>query len=62
MKGHIGKDMIFEDQEDSMMREMKRMGADYVCFCVFGVQVDGARGEKGQKGEPAVIEPVSITI
>uniref|UniRef100_A0A8C2ZIK1 Fibrillar collagen NC1 domain-containing protein n=1 Tax=Cyclopterus lumpus TaxID=8103 RepID=A0A8C2ZIK1_CYCLU len=32
-----------------------------VCVC-FGVQVDGARGEKGQKGEPAVIEPVSITI
>lgn len=26
-----------------------------------GAQVNGARGEKGQKGEPAVIEPVSIT-
>uniref|UniRef100_A0A8D3DSX9 Procollagen, type V, alpha 1 n=1 Tax=Scophthalmus maximus TaxID=52904 RepID=A0A8D3DSX9_SCOMX len=32
-------------------------GADYVCVCVFCAQVDGARGEKGQKGEPAVIEP-----
>uniref|UniRef100_A0A8D3BRT5 Procollagen, type V, alpha 1 n=1 Tax=Scophthalmus maximus TaxID=52904 RepID=A0A8D3BRT5_SCOMX len=33
-------------------------GADYVCVCVFCAQVDGARGEKGQKGEPAVIEPL----
>lgn len=24
------------------------------------LQVDGVRGEKGQKGEPAIIEPVSI--
>lgn len=29
---------------------------------MFYLQVDGARGEKGQKGEPAVIEPVSISV
>ena len=32
-----------------------------VCLCVC-VQIDGVRGEKGQKGEPAVIEPVSRSL
>lgn len=38
-----------------------------MCVCVFiflggffNLQVEGSRGEKGQKGEPAIIEPVSM--
>lgn len=28
--------------------------------CVLRIQIEGPRGEKGQKGEPAIIEPVRV--